>query len=731
MSDSQEDQLEDSQGNQTTEKRSALSLKSLYLDPNNYRFIDSEAYAPVQDAQLTDAEVQRRTNNLILGKNADNVKELIDSFRKNGFLHVDQIQVRRFGDSGKFIVVEGNRRVATLKYLEGRYQAEGFDLGKLDPAIFTKLPVVYYNDAEKSHHLVLMGLKHISGNRKWPAINQAKLIRELHDQHQMPVDDICKSIGMSKQEVNSTLQVLKLIDRYIASDYGDQFKSDKFSVFREIIRNRKIKSWIDWDADQGTARNQEYLDRLFSWISEESLSDPEETDEDLIGNNMTLEPIIDRSVQIRDLAKIIDDEQALANLDRTRNLTEATLSSEVLGKDKVKNAISIIGQEIGAIFNISGLISDSDRSDIEQLEKKLGSLLHLGQKQDVSGASRSNYLSKSGGGFSEITVTNYRRLSGIQLSGLRKINIVAGINNSGKTTLLEAINLLCSLNEPEEYINLVRRRAKASSEQVDIKWFVDQLPTADLKATFSAKPVSVKMDTDDASLDDMTQYLKSASFDASYDGQSWHSEIHFFEKYPRRTEGEFASICPVVFSSPFTGLEPGLLNDCHSRSLKEGSKRQIIDFIRESIDSGITNIEQDDRGHFTVIHDHLNPNPDLTKFGEGLQRIFKIGLLFAGAKNGVVIIDEFENAIHASLLSKVTGLLHELAIKFNVQVFVSSHSKECIDAFALNKNIPHSDVAAYSLLNKDGSLICQHFPGERLSSLIDSIDFDLRGGTSR
>ncbi len=92
-----------------------------------------------------------------------------------------------------------------------------------------------------------------------------------------------------------------------------------------------------------------------------------------------------------------------------------------------------------------------------------------------------------------------------------------------------------------------------------------------------------------------------------------------------------------------------------------------------------------------MVHGCINPNPDLTMFGEGLQRIFKIGLLFAGAKNGVVIIDEFENAIHASLLSNVVVLLHELAIQFNAQVFISSHSKECIDAFALCENIPKSD----------------------------------------
>jgi len=97
----------------------------------------------------------------------------------------------------------------------------------------------------------------------------------------------------------------------------------------------------------------------------------------------------------------------------------------------------------------------------------------------------------------------------------------------------------------------------------------------------------------------------------------------------------------------------------------------------------------------------------------------------------VVIIDEFENAIHAGLLSKVTSLIYKLADKFDVQVFISSHSKECIDAFAMNDDIPHSQISGHCVVEKDGKPVCQSFPGERLTSLIESIDFDLRGGLSR
>ncbi|MCI5123001.1 MAG: hypothetical protein D3925_00620 [Candidatus Electrothrix sp. AR5] len=716
---------------QNQERRSTLSLRNLLLDPNNYRFIDSEVYVKVDESDVLMGDVQRRTTSLILGKNAEYVRDLVDSFKKNGFLPVDQIQVRRVEDTGKFIVVEGNRRVACLKYLQSRFEAEGLHLGKLDPEVFSKVPVVYYNDADDAHHLILMGLKHISGNKKWPAINQAKLIRTLNEEKQMSPEEIHQSLGVSKQETNATLKTLALIDTYIESDYGDQFESDKYSIFREIIRSRKIRSWLLWDDSHKKVDNVENLERLFSWISEEEELGDDETTDDLMANGQKLEAVIETSKQVRELAKIIDDDKALDNLDTTRNLTEATLASEVLGKNQVKNALSIIGQEINTVFNMSKLISDSDRTDIHEYSDKLKSLLEIGVKQSISASMRTSFLdSENDNKISGIHISQFRRFKETSLDNLSRVNLFAGINNAGKTTLLECIKLLCDLNNPKSFIDLIRRRAKIPSEEVNMEWFVEQIPDVAITAQFDQKPVVLKLTRESSSVDDMTYYLQSACFDIQYGERVFSSETHFFEKYPQRTEGEIASLCPSVFASPFSGLDPGLLRECHSKSLKEGSKEVIIEFLRDYIDAGIRNVEQDDFGRFTVIHENINPNPDLTIFGEGLQRIFKIGLLFAGAKNGVVIIDELENAIHASLLPKLVKLINELSLKFNIQVFVSSHSKECIDAFAKSENIPEKDLSAYSLVESEGEIECFYFSGERMHKLVDSISFDLRGEVS-
>jgi hypothetical protein len=722
--------MSDSEKTVAQDKRQTLSLRSLYLDPNNYRFRDAEAYTSVEPQNVTSIDVQRRTNNLILGKNSEFVKDLLNSFKKNGFLPVDQIQVRKI-DESKFLVIEGNRRVACLKFLQDRYNREGYDLGKLDPSIFSKIPVVSYSDSDEAHHLILMGLKHISGNKKWPAINQAQLVRTLYNNHNMTPDDVCHSIGISKREFKPTLSTMALIDLYKESDYGDQFESGKYSLFREVIRKPVLRSWLGWNDTTLSVSNTENLARLFSWLSEEEVNDDEETDYEMIGQGQKKEAVLIKVSHIRELATIIRDETALQNLDTTRNLSEATLSSETLGRNRVKNAVSLIGQEVNQIFNMAHLITDADRSDIIDLSKKMSIALKAGSDQEVAASSRQLFLTSLGktSYFTDIQIKQFRGLNSLSLPHLSRINLIAGINNSGKTTILEAIKMACSLNAAKDLIDLVRRRAKTPSEKVDMEWFIDQIPDAKLSGTLDGKSFSLSLDSESASVDDETFYLRSAIFNIKFEKDIWSSQTHFFEKYLPRTEGKTVSLCPSVFSSPFSGLDPELLKTCHSASLKEGSKQTIIQFIQEHIDSNIQNIELSKNNRFTVLHETISPNPDLTMFGEGLQRIFKLGLLFAGAKGGVVIIDEFENAIHASLLPKLVKLIHQLALKFDVQVFLSSHSKECIDAFLLNDSLAQ-DFSTYALTEQNGLIKAVHFPGERMAKLVESIDFDIRGGNA-
>jgi AAA15 family ATPase/GTPase len=169
-----------------------------------------------------------------------------------------------------------------------------------------------------------------------------------------------------------------------------------------------------------------------------------------------------------------------------------------------------------------------------------------------------------------------------------------------------------------------------------------------------------------------------------------------------------------------------LLSRAHNHAIHEKYFGDIVDFIREQMDASIQKIDLVENNRFMVTSDKFDTAIDITKYGEGMQRVFEIALLMGYNSNGILCIDEIDCAIHKSLLVNFSKFIQQLAFKFNVQVFLSTHSKECIDAFIEAKFNDNKDITAYSLTVEGGKVVCKYVSGERLESLIQSINFDIR-----
>jgi predicted ATPase len=72
----------------------------------------------------------------------------------------------------------------------------------------------------------------------------------------------------------------------------------------------------------------------------------------------------------------------------------------------------------------------------------------------------------------------------------------------------------------------------------------------------------------------------------------------------------------------------------------------------------------------------------LNSLGDGMLRVLQLILKVFPAKDGFLLIDEFENGLHFSVQEKVWALLFELAEKLNIQIFATTHSWDCIESFA-------------------------------------------------
>ncbi|MDM8562440.1 hypothetical protein QUF54_03710 [Candidatus Marithioploca araucensis] len=78
--------------------------------------------------------------------------------------------------------------------------------------------------------------------------------------------------------------------------------------------------------------------------------------------------------------------------------------------------------------------------DIESMLGRLQSIINRAKASSLVGVEQKTlFHERIDAHFSELSVSNYKRLQNLRISKLSRINLFTGINNSGKTTLKQSI----------------------------------------------------------------------------------------------------------------------------------------------------------------------------------------------------------------------------------------------------------------------------------------------------
>jgi ParB-like chromosome segregation protein Spo0J len=314
-----------------------VDIDQLLLDPNNYRLHSHPRYVEVNEKDIANKLVQKRTRTMIEEENRTGIKDLIDSFKTNGFLKIDNILVRKYQfDHTKYVVIEGNRRTAALKALKDDYE-NGFDIGRLSPEVFEKIEVVLYEVNDEDYAL-LMGLRHVSGVKEWGEYEQSELIMNLKQKFGMEINEIADRLGMTKSAVKKRLNSFIAMEKYRENNtYGQYFSPNLSGIFYELVGKKDLRDWLGWDDDLNDFINKKNLLRFFSWIS------PRETDDG------RLPPIIEKRDDLRVLNKFIHDEEALEIMEETGSLMEALEQSTYYTTEGFKTTIKTIKKNLEKI----------------------------------------------------------------------------------------------------------------------------------------------------------------------------------------------------------------------------------------------------------------------------------------------------------------------------------------------------------------------------------------------
>jgi len=146
------------------------------------------------------------------------------------------------------------------------------------------------------------------------------------------------------------------------------------------------------------------------------------------------------------------------------------------------------------------------------------------------------------------------------------------------------------------------------------------------------------------------------------------------------------SYLPCMFVSPYGGEQTASLGSLWDKIALSDREKDVVDALR-IIDSEISAVsmvggERSRQMRTAIVRSARFPRPvPLRSFGDGLNRLFGIILSLVNAKDGILLIDEFENGMHYSVQLDAWRAVFRLAERLNIQVFATSHSRDAIEAF--------------------------------------------------
>ncbi|GKX45198.1 hypothetical protein SOASR015_42320 [Pectobacterium carotovorum subsp. carotovorum] len=72
----------------------------------------------------------------------------------------------------------------------------------------------------------------------------------------------------------------------------------------------------------------------------------------------------------------------------------------------------------------------------------------------------------------------------------------------------------------------------------------------------------------------------------------------------------------------------------------------------------------------------------IRSMGDGIGRVLQLILNMYAARDGLYLIDEFDNGLHYSIQKSLWDIVFYLSEKLNIQVFATTHSWDCVQSFA-------------------------------------------------
>ena len=342
----------------------------------------------------------------------------------------------------------------------------------------------------------------------------------------------------------------------------------------------------------------------------------------------------------------------------------------------------------------------------------------------------------------DFSANNYRLFKEFSLSGLKRVNIIFGDSAAGKTSLLEAIKLSQSAS-PQTAANISSGRGlplvwqqNSGQNQFESLWGnlffdFDTNNAIDLMFTTSTSGNKNKSNGYANIYFDRTDSM--VAFEIPQPTQNPMQDF-------LRAQTSISSVTPIVFKTEIDGVSQkskahinqngilqfesptdiGLKTEMFPSPLTQGAPQLAIAYSQLSINKSDDTIKKAIIEKFPLISDvsiqatlqgpalyadlhGIDKKIPFPLISSGINKILSLLITIASTKNGIILVDEIENGVYFKNYEYLWYLVDEFSSKNNTQVFITSHSKECILAASDIIKEKYNEYSLIQMYMKNGA----------------------------
>lgn len=362
-------------------------------------------------------------------------------------------------------------------------------------------------------------------------------------------------------------------------------------------------------------------------------------------------------------------------------------------------------------------------------------------------------------------VENFKKFDSLEVNDIGQFNLIVGDNNVGKTCFLESLlfndsNLRWIHNLHQTLyvrgIDLTAHLINSSNADFPKNSFFNYL-VQDNGKSLSLEFVKLDNVKETLSISYVNKNdLKDKDFEKRKDKFEFKHIEHWLKFYRNGIFDELQfmfldNIEIADFYFPFIQFNLSYSNDIDDfinilenkreenekkiNSFTFNHKKELIKILNEIFNFEIidyTTIHNDDFGMIGIATKSNEQYIAITQFGDGFNKIFRyiVEIMYINERGeSRIMIDEVDTGIHYSKLKEFWINIIKISKKLNVQLFATTHSKECIEAYILAAKEVNfeDDIRLIELKDYNSKIYANTLNYQSIMTSIDS-KIELRGG---